>query len=80
MSDVRAFLNSFKAKSLSKSGKTAAAAAVEEISPPKRRRFQVASVTKKKTEAVDDIEVTKMNVETLIEFFNERLVCRLAIL
>ena len=78
MSDVRAFLNSFKAKSLSKSGKTAAA--VEEISPPKRRRFQVASVTKKKTEAVDDIEVTKMNVETLIEFFNERLVCRLAIL
>ena len=78
MSDVRAFLNSFKTKSLSKSGKTAAA--VEEISPLKRRRFQVASVMKKKIEAVDEIEVAKMNVETLIEFFNERLVCKLAIL
>lgn len=81
MSDVRAFLNSFKTKSsVTKPGKTAVA--VEEISPMKRRRFPVtpSTVSKRKVEAIDDPEAVRANIEVLVEFFNDRLVGRLAIL
>ena len=99
VSDVRAFLNSFKTKStgskvkssLSTAAAAAAAAALDEkeASPLKRRRFPVQSAPpvqqgkkngKLEKVDVDDPEISKANVEALLEFFNERLVVRLAIL
>ena len=103
VSDVRAFLNSFKTKStgskvkssLSTAAAAAAAAAAldeKEASPLKRRRFPVLPVQltppvqqgkkngKLEKVDVDDPEISKANVEALLEFFNERLVVRLAIL
>ena len=100
VSDVRAFLNSFKTKSTGSKVKsslsTAAAAAAaldeKEASPLKRRRFPVLPVQltppvqqgkkngKLEKVDVDDPEISKANVEALLEFFNERLVVRLAIL
>ena len=59
-----------------------AAAPVEDVSPLKRRRFPVQPVaaSKKKVEIIDDAETAKLNIEVLMEFFNDRLVGRLAIL
>lgn len=59
-----------------------AVAAVEDVSPLKRRRFPVqpVAVSKSKIEPIDDADATKLNIEVLTEYFNDRLVGRLAIL
>ena len=92
VSDMRAFLNSFKSsKNISRKSITLQPS--EEVSvSSKKRRFAVSppieskdssSSTRKSASLKNDkneAEVARENMEVLLEFFNDRLVAHLAIL
>lgn len=86
VSDVRAFLNGMKRGAASK-GKTSEPEEVPS-SPLKRRRFPVLPVatsgsngsSSRGRPVQDKADSARQDMETLLEFFNDRLAPRLAIL